>query len=138
MNDLNVSAVVGRLTRDAEVSYLDTGVPVGKFSIAVRRSVKKNGEWADDVSFFDVKTYGKAVESMKDNGYLKKGVRIAVNGHLKQERWTDKESGQNRSRVIIVAEDIQLMEYLNQKQDDIPPEENSGLPDPNDESIPFF
>lgn len=138
MNDLNVSAVVGRLTRDAEVSYLDTGVPVGKFSIAVRRNVKKNGEWADDVSFFDVKTYGKAVESMKDNGYLKKGVRIAVNGHLKQERWTDKESGQNRSRVIIVAEDIQLMEYLNQKQDNVPPEEDSGLPDPNDETIPFF
>jgi single-strand DNA-binding protein len=103
--DINHVVLVGRLTRDAELKSIASGQAVCKFSIAVNRS-KKNGEqWEDEPNFFDVVLWGKRGEALHQ--YLNKGKLVAVDGELRQDRW--QQDGQNRSKVEIVANNIQLL-----------------------------
>lgn len=110
MTDLNSVTILGRITRDLDdKSYAVSanGTARAKISIAVNRSVKKDNQWTDEVSFFDVTIWGKTAENLKS--YLRKGTQVAVQGYLKQDRWQDKQSGQARSTVGIVADNIQLV-----------------------------
>lgn len=106
-SDVNSVILIGNLTRDIEVSYLQSGTAVGNLSIAVNRSVKRGDKWEDEASFFDVTLFGKSAETLKQ--YLTKGKKIAVQGSLRQERWQDKETGKTRSRVSVIADNIQLL-----------------------------
>lgn len=105
MQDLNSVFLIGRLTRDMVLEYLQSGTAVGKISLAVNRSVKKNDQWTDEASFFDVSLFGKQAESL--NQSLVKGKQVAVTGMLKQDRW--EKEGQKFSRVTVVASRVQLL-----------------------------
>lgn len=105
MTDINKTILVGRLTKDIEIKYTNSGAAIGNLSIAVNRSRKQDNQWVDEASFVDVKIYGKMAESLRP--YLTKGKQIAVEGFLKQERW--QKDGQNFSRVIVGAENVQLL-----------------------------
>ena len=107
MADLNRVTEIGHLTRDEELKYTPGGMAIGNVSIAVNRRVKKGQEWVDEANYFDVVIFGKQAESLKR--FLTKGKQIAVDGFLKQERWQDQQTGQTRSAVKIVANDIQLL-----------------------------
>jgi single-strand DNA-binding protein len=107
MSDLNHVTLIGRLTRDAELKYTSGGMAVCKFSIAVNRKKKNGDEWVDEASFFDIVLWGRQGEAI--NQYLVKGKQIGVDGELRQERWQDRDSGQARSKVEIVASNIQLL-----------------------------
>ena len=103
--DINHVVLVGRLTKDAELKTIASGQAVCKFSIAVNRS-KKNGEqWEDEPNFFDVVLWGRRGEALHQ--YLNKGKLVGVDGELRQDRW--QQEGQNRSKVEIVANNIQLL-----------------------------
>ena len=104
-NDMNNVNVIGRLTKDAELSYTSNGVAIGKMSIAVNRARKSGDEWINDVSFFEVKIFGRTAENLKQ--YLTKGKQVAVSGFLKQERW--EKDGEKFSKVTIGAEEVQLI-----------------------------
>jgi len=103
--DLNSVTIAGRLTRDAELKSAGSGTMLSRFTLAVNRSVKKDGEWTDEAGFFDVNLWGRLAESL--NQYLVKGKQVAVTGELRRERW--QQDGQNRSRVLIVADRVQLL-----------------------------
>ena len=105
MADINRVILIGRLTRDAELKYTNTGSAICKFSIAVNRRRKSGDGWVDEVSFFDIAAWGKMGESL--NQYLVKGKQIAVEGELRQDRW--EQDGQPRSKVEIFAMNIQLL-----------------------------
>lgn len=105
--DINHVIEIGRLTRDAEVTYTPGGMAVAKFSIAVNRRVKKGQEWVDEANYFDVSVFGKQAENLKQ--FLTKGKQVCVDGYLKQDRWQDQATGQNRSAVKIIANDVQLL-----------------------------
>ena len=105
-NDLNCVFIVGRLTRDMEVRYTSGGMAIGKFSLAVNRKKKSGDQWVDEASFFDVTCFGKTAENLKQ--YMPKGKQVGVDGSLHQDRWQD-DSGQTRSRVVINADNIQLL-----------------------------
>jgi len=105
MADLNSVNLIGRLTRDAELKYTSGGTPVCKFSIAVNRKKKDGDNWVDEASFFDITLWGRQGEAL--NQYLVKGKQIGVKGELRQERW--EQDGQKRSRIEVVAMDIQLL-----------------------------
>lgn len=105
MQDLNSVFLIGRLTRDMVLEYLQSGMAVGKISLAVNRSVKKNDQWTDEASFFDVSLFGKQAENLKQS--LVKGKQIALHGELKQDRW--EKEGQKFSRVTVVAIRVQLL-----------------------------
>ncbi len=105
MNDLNQVMIIGRLTRDAELKYTAGGFAIGSFSIAVNRRRKNGEQWVDEVSYFDVNLFGKSAENL--NQYLIKGKQVGIQGELRQDRW--EQDGQNRSKVIIVATNVQLL-----------------------------
>lgn len=107
-NDLNKVFEIGNLTRDIELSFLQNGTPKGNVSIAVNRGKKSaDGQWVEEASYFDVLIWGQTAQNLQQ--YLTKGKKIAVCGYLKQDRWQDQQTGQNRSRIYIVAEDVQLL-----------------------------
>jgi single-strand DNA-binding protein len=105
MADINHVVLVGRLTRDAELKYTAGGQAVCKFSVAVNRRRKNGDQWVDEANFFDVVLWGRQGEAL--NQYLVKGKVVGVDGELRQDRW--EQDGQNRSKVEIVAANIQLL-----------------------------
>lgn len=105
MVDLNRVVLVGRLTRDAELKSIASGQAVCKFSIAVNRRRKNGDHWEDEANFFDIVLWGRSGEVLHQ--YLIKGKMVGIDGELKQDRWV--QDGQNRSRVEIVANNVQLL-----------------------------
>ena len=102
--DLNNYSVIGRMTRDLDeraFAYTPNGKARLNISIAV------NDGYGDNqyTSYFDVVVWGKTAENIKP--YLGKGKQICINGRLRQDRWES--NGQKNSRVVIVAETVQLL-----------------------------
>ena len=106
MTDLNSVTIGGRITNISEKDYgfISTGTAKLTIHIANNKSVKKGNEWVDQTSFFDVEIWGKLAEAMQQKIY--KGLEVTVTGTIKQDRWQDSQSGQNRSKVIITADNI--------------------------------
>jgi single-strand DNA-binding protein len=105
MNDINRVWLIGRVTSAAELKFHSPELAICTFSIAVNRSVKRQGEWEDAASFFDVTVFGRRAETVSK--YLLKGKQVAVDGELRQDRW-DKD-GERRSKVHVVANGVQLL-----------------------------
>lgn len=143
MQDINEVVIVGRLTREAELRYISSGTAVTKFPIAVNRTRKKGETWEDEGHFFDVTLWGRQAEAVTK--YLTKGQQIVVKGSLRQNRWTDRDTGNNRSKVEIHADTVQLVggkrdsnrssQFGNQPGDTpVPPDEE---PENFESDIPF-
>lgn len=108
MADVNKVILIGRTTHEIDersFGYTTGGTARLNISIAVNRREKRNGEWADRVSYFDVTIWGKTAENIKQ--YLTKGKQIAVEGYLDQQRW--EKDGQKYSKVCIIADSVQLL-----------------------------
>jgi len=105
MADLNHVVLIGRLTRDAELKYTSGGQAVCKFSVAVNRRKKVGDQWEDEANFFDIVLWGKQGESLQS--YLVKGKMVGIEGELRQDRW--QQDGQNRSKIEVIANYIQLL-----------------------------
>jgi single-strand DNA-binding protein len=106
--DLNRVTIIGRLTRDPELKYIQSGSAVANFSIATNRNYTTNsGEKKEEVSYFDCIAWGKMGEILTE--YCHKGSRIAVEGRLQQRRWEDKENNK-KSKIEIVADNIQFLD----------------------------
>jgi single-strand DNA-binding protein len=99
--DMNTWQGIGRLTRDPVVKQVGADLSVCELGLAV--GDRKKGE--DVVSFFDVVAFGKTAEVLEQ--YAGKGKQIAVRGRLEQQRW--EKDGQKRSKVVIVADRVQLL-----------------------------
>lgn len=95
------------VVRACEIKYTSEGLAIGNFSIAVNDSVKRNGEWCEEASFFECVCYGKIAETLKT--YVTSGQRMFFLMRPKQERWVDKE-GKKRSRVVFVVNDFSFGE----------------------------
>lgn len=108
MLELNKVLLVGNLTRDPELKYLPSGTAIADLRLAVsRRWYDRNaGERKEETLFIDVTAWDKSAEFCKN--YLQKGRAIFVEGRLKMDTWEDKQSGQNRSKLSVVAERIQF------------------------------
>ena len=103
--DLNNYSVIGRMTRDLdERAFAYTGNGKARLNI----SIAVNDGYGDNqyTSYFDVVVWGKTAENIKP--YLGKGKQICINGRLRQDRW-DGNDGAKHSRVVIVAETVQLL-----------------------------
>lgn len=106
---MNVVCLIGRLGKDPELRVTQGGTSVAKFSLAVdRRDEAKNTDW------FDVTCFGKVAESTGQ--YMKKGCMVGVTGRLQQDKWQDKNSGQNRSKVSIIANQVDFLSRAGEQQ----------------------
>jgi single-strand DNA-binding protein len=101
---INAVVIGGNLTRDPEIRPVgDT--TVCDLGVAVNERVKKDGEWEDRPSFFDVTVWGKTAENCAK--YLTKGSPVTVQGRIRQERW-ENDSGDKRSKVKVIAQIVQF------------------------------
>ena len=120
MADINHVTLVGRLTRDAELKYTNSGQAVSNIGIAINQRRRRDDQWVDEAHFFDCVVWGKTAEAL--NPYLVKGKQIGVEGQLRQNRW--EQDGRTRSRVEIFVNNIQLLGGRN----DAPPRDEGGAP----------
>ena len=94
--------LVGNLTRDPELKFLNSGLATVKFSLAVNRKFKDNrGEEKEQTSYFDCSALGSIAENIATS--LKKGERAIVQGRLEQRTW-DTPEGEKRSVVEVKVE----------------------------------
>lgn len=107
MASFNKVILVANLTRDPEIRYLASGSAVADVSVAVNERFKKGEEYVEEVSFIDVTVFGRTAEIVGE--YCQKGSQILIEGRLKQDRWDDKESGNKRSKIKVIAEAIKLL-----------------------------
>jgi len=104
MNQLNSIILEGNVVKKAVLSEPATGFVVCKFPLAVNRKTKTpDGEQKEEVSYFDVETYGEMAE--KCSRFCDKGQGIRVVGRLKQSRWKEKDV--SKSKVFVVAEHVE-------------------------------
>lgn len=103
-NSYNRVVVMGNMTRDAEINTIPSGAVVTEVGLAINDRIKKGNEWVDDVTFVDITAWNKTAEFLQRFGG--KGKCVLVEGRLKMDKWVDKQSGQNRSKLKIVADSI--------------------------------
>lgn len=109
MASFNKVILVGNLTRDPEVRYTPSGTAVCDISLAVNSNWtdRKTNERKEEVTFIDVTLWGRTAEIAGE--YLTKGRPVLIEGRLQQDRWDDKETGQKRSKLKVVADAMQLL-----------------------------
>lgn len=121
MANLNKVMLIGRLTREPEIKTFASGGKVATFGFAVnnRRKNSQTGQWEDDPVFLDCEAFnrgetGKTVDLIEQ--YLHKGNQAFIDGHLKLDRWDDKNTGEKRSRLKIVVDNVQFLESKDKGQ----------------------
>src|SRR5436190_18908367 len=103
--DSNSITISGNITREPEMRYTPSGVSKVSFGVAVNRSWRNQNtqEWEEQTSFFNVVAWRQLAENV--GASLTKGARVVVSGRLEQRSW-ETESGEKRSIVEIVADDV--------------------------------
>ena len=103
-SDKNIITIDGNITKDPILKYTGNGTAICTFSIASNRFYKKNNEFEKETSFFDVQAWSSLALDVNEKS---KGQAVSIQGRLKQDRW--QQDGQSRSKVIIVANEIQFI-----------------------------
>ncbi len=142
---MNKVIMMGRLTRDPEVRYGNSGSAIARFSLAVDRRFKRDGQPTAD--FFNCTAFGKTGEFVEK--YLKKGTKVLIDGEVQNDNYTNKEGQQVYGTQIIINQ-IEFAESKNaQGGSDFgggapmpapsgdPGEGFMQIPDGLDEELPF-
>jgi single-strand DNA-binding protein len=160
MASFNKVMLMGNLTRDPEVKYTPKGTAIANLGLAVNRVyTTESGEQKEEVTFIDIEVWGRQAETAGQ--YLAKGRPVFIEGRLKLDSWEDKESGQKRNKLKVVAERVQFLgaprggaEFKDQAPGDeaparsagrggrsAPPARETAQPEPTpageDDNIPF-
>ncbi len=108
MASYNKVMIIGNLTRDPEIKYTPKGTAIADIGLAVNRNyTTESGEKREEVTFIDVTLWGRVAEIVGE--YCKKGRPLFVEGRLQLDSWDDKATGQKRSKLKVVGENIQLL-----------------------------
>lgn len=108
MASFNKVILVGNLTRDPELRYTPNGKAVAKIGLAVNRAwTTESGEKKEEVTFVDIDMFGRTAENVSQ--YMRKGSPLLVEGRLRFDQWDDKQTGQKRSKLGVVAEAVQFL-----------------------------
>ena len=102
---MNTVVIVGWVGRDAEIRYFESGKVKANFSVAVNRwDSKTKSEVAD---WYNIDVWDKQAEFAGE--YVKKGIQVAIEGRIQQDKWVDKSTGGDKERFIIIASSIRLL-----------------------------
>lgn len=113
---LNHISLMGRLTRDPELRYTNSGTAVASFSIAVDRDFSKDRE----TDFINIVAWKKTGEFV--SRYFSKGDLIVISGRLQMRDWTDREGGK-RTSAEVIAESV----YFGGSRKDKPEEDEQPV-----------
>ena len=110
MPDLNKVYLAGRLTRDPELRYIQSGTALCKLGLAVSRKYKtKDGEQREDTLFINVTCWRGTAEYVGEN--FRKGRPVLIEGRLTSSEWEDKSTGQKRTAIEINADRVQSLDW---------------------------
>jgi len=111
---INSVVLVGRLGNDPELTYLDSGMALAKFRLAVQRPPRRGGEQdggdtgqSQDTDWLDIVTWGRQAETCHQ--YLKKGALVGLEGRIQTRTWT-RQDGTKGYGVEINARRVQFLE----------------------------
>ena len=122
---LNKAILMGRLTRDPELRYTQSNIPVVTFSIAVDRNYSNNGG-DRQTDFIDIVAWRRTAEFVSQ--WFTKGQMIVVVGSIQSRRWQDK-NGNNRTSIEVVADEVQFGESKRSRESGGSyPNNNGGYP----------
>ena len=109
MADLNKVFLMGRLTFDPELRRTPLGTAVAELRLATSRSwTNRDGEPQKETLYIDVTVWDRQAENCCQ--YLKKGSAIHVEGSLKMDEWTDKTTGDKRTKIKVHADRVQFLD----------------------------
>ena len=108
MSSFNRVILMGNLTRDPELRYTQSNMPICKIGLAVNRRFKdgQSGEWREEPTFVDVTIFGKRGEAFAK--YHQKGKPAFIEGELRLDTWQDQQ-GQKRSKLYVVGNEWQFV-----------------------------
>lgn len=139
---MNKSILIGRFTRDPEVRYTDGGTSIARFTIAVDRRFKKDGEQQAD--FIGCIAFGKTAEFVEK--YFHQGMKIGLEGRIQTGSYTNKD-GVKVYTTDVVAENVEFVEskssgsgqsdYGSQYTPSAAGDGFMNIPDGIDEELPF-
>jgi len=149
MASVNKVILIGNLTRDPEIKYTPKGTAVAELGLAMNRVfTPEGGERREEVTFVDVTLWGRTAEIAGE--YAKKGKALYIEGRLQLDTWEDKASGQKRSKLRVVGEQLVLLgggrgkDAADDPGDDAPPPArpprgaaSKPAAEPEDDDIPF-
>lgn len=108
MANLNKVMLIGNLTRDPELRYTPKGTAVADVSLAINRVWNnEQNQRQEETTFVDVTLWGRQAELAQQ--YLSKGRGVYIEGRLQMDTWDDKQTGQKRSKLKVVAENLQFL-----------------------------
>lgn len=126
MASLNKVMLIGNLTRDPQLSYLPSQMPVVEFGMAVNdRRKQQDGSYVDKANFIDLSIFGKRAEALQK--YVKKGDPLFVEGKLDYQQW--EKDGQKRSKLKVI---VQNFEFIGKSGGG-----NQSAPTPSDPEPPY-
>lgn len=102
---INNVTLIGNLGGDPEIKYFESGAAVATFSIALNNLPKNGVEQPPD--WIEIKAWDKQAQVAAD--YLRKGSKVGIVGRLKQEKWVDRQTGENRYKINVVASRLELL-----------------------------
>ena len=139
---MNKVVLAGRLTRVPEVRYSqgDNATVVGRYTLAVERRYKKDGEPTAD--FIPCVVFGRSAEFTEK--YFRQGIRVSISGHIQTGSYTNKDGVKVYTTVVIVEEQEFAESKSESKNISNPVEESSAdngfmnLTDEYDDELPFY
>ena len=137
---MNVITLVGRAGRDPEARYFESGTNVCSLTLAVNRRKKDEGpDW------FNLEIWGKTAEVAAN--YVRKGGLIGVTGSMHQEEWTDRTTGEKKTKWVVRVDKLDLLGSKRDSEGDGQPAQvpaQAAAPQPtwgggpvSDEEVPF-
>jgi len=106
--NFNKVILIGNCTRDPEIRYTPKGTAVVELGVAVNRNyTADNGERREETTFVSVTLWSRLAEVAGE--YLKKGRPVLIEGRLQLDTWDDKQTGQKRSQLRVVGENMQML-----------------------------
>jgi len=137
---MNCTILMGRLTRDPEIRYSQTGTAVARYTLAVNRRYSKDGEPGAD--FINCIAFGKSAEFAEK--YFRKGLKIVIRGRIQTGSYTNKDGAtvyttdvvieeQNFAESKAAAQNAGVVQFQPQaEQTQTQPQEQTNNSDPND------
>jgi len=125
---MNKVIIVGRLGRDPELRYTQSGTPIGNMSIATSESfTDQQGQRQERTEWHRIVVFGKQAENCSN--YLHKGSQALVEGSLQTRKWQDQQ-GQDRYSTEIKAQRVQFLDSksANQGQGQSQGQQSQGQP----------
>lgn len=135
---MNLVTQMGRFTADPEVRYTQDNKAIARFSLAVNRRFKQEGQ--PDADFFSYVAFGKTAEFIQK--YFHKGMKAVITGELRNNHYTDQQGVKHYTEQIVIST-IEFAESKTSGQSTPPPTPENGddgfinIPEGIEDDLPF-